>query len=85
MRSMLARKLAARGSSAEERIGTEAEVSAVICFLLSPGAAFVTGITVPIDGGAPLGSPVFPMGDYSASAAFEGFHRAETPAVLKGE
>jgi len=49
------------------RLGTEAEVSAVICFLLSPGAAFVTGITVPIDGGAPLGSPVFPMGDYPAS------------------
>jgi citronellol/citronellal dehydrogenase len=67
------------------RLGTEAEVSAVICFLLSPGAAFVTGVTVPIDGGAPLGSPVFPMGDYAASAAFEGFHRAETPTVLKGE
>ena len=67
------------------RLGTEAEVSAVICFLLSPGAAFVTGITVPIDGGAPLGSPIFPLGDYAPSAAFEGFHRAEIPAVLQGK
>ena len=37
------------------RIGVEAEVSSVICFLLSPAASFVTGVTVPIDGGAPLG------------------------------
>lgn len=27
------------------RMGLEAEVSSVICFLLSPGAAFITGIT----------------------------------------
>jgi citronellol/citronellal dehydrogenase len=66
------------------RLGTEAEVSAVICFLLSPGAAFITGVTVPIDGGAPLGSAAFPMGESAPSAAFDGFHRAETPAVLKG-
>ena len=32
----------------------------------SPGAAFVTGITVPIDGGAPLGNAAFPTPDHNA-------------------
>lgn len=65
------------------RLGLEAEVSAVICFLLSPGAAFVTGITVAIDGGAPLGSPLFPTADHRRSVPFDGFHRATVPEVLK--
>lgn len=65
------------------RMGLEAEVSAVICFLLSPGAAFVTGVTVAIDGGAPLGSPIFPLADHAPSQAFEGFHRAVAPRVLQ--
>src|SRR5688572_5314498 len=41
------------------RLGTEAEVSAAICFLLSPGAAFISGITIAIDGAAPLGTALF--------------------------
>ena len=65
------------------RLGTEAEVSAAICFLLSPGAAFITGVTLAIDGGAPLHSPLFPSVDHDRSAPFDGFHRAELPAVLK--
>lgn len=64
------------------RLAVEAEVSAVICFLLSPAAAFVTGVTVPIDGGAPLGSALFPLGKGRATTPFDGFHRAETPKVL---
>jgi citronellol/citronellal dehydrogenase len=66
------------------RLGTEAEVSAAICFLLSPAAAFITGVTLPIDGGAPLGNPLFPSMDHQKSEAFNGFHRATTPDVLKG-
>lgn len=66
------------------RLAVEAEVSAVICFLLSPAAAFVTGVTVPIDGGAPLGSALFPLGKGRATMPFDGFHRAETPKVLSG-
>lgn len=65
------------------RLATEAEVSASIVFLLSPAAAFITGITLQIDGGASLGSAVFPSIDHDRSVPFEGFHRAVTPEVLK--
>jgi citronellol/citronellal dehydrogenase len=65
------------------RLATEAEVSAAIVFLLSPAAAFITGVTLQIDGGASLGSAVFPSVDHDRSVAFEGFHRAVTPEVLK--
>lgn len=66
------------------RIGVEAEVSGVICFLLSPAASFVTGVTVPIDGGGPLGSALFPIDKGKGTAPFDGFHRAVTPDVLSG-
>ncbi len=65
------------------RLGTESEVSAAICFLLSPGAAFITGVTLAIDGGAPLDTPLFPIADHSRSAPFDGFHRSVMPDVLK--
>lgn len=65
------------------RMGLEAEVSAAIVFLLSPGAAFITGVTLQIDGAASLVNSIMPMGDSSASKPFEGFHRAVTPDVLK--
>ena len=66
-----------------KRMGLEAEVSSVICFLLSPGAAFVTGITVAIDGGAPLHSPVMPTPNHAGAPTYDGFHRAAVPAVLR--
>jgi citronellol/citronellal dehydrogenase len=65
------------------RMGEEAEVSAAIVFLLSPAAAFITGVTVQIDGAASLGSEIFPLGATSASRPFDGFHRAVTPEALK--
>ena len=43
-----------------QRLGTEAEVSAAVVFLLSPAAAFISGETVRVDGAAPnarLASP----------------------------
>lgn len=67
------------------RLGLEAEVSSVICFLLSPAAAFVTGVTVPIDGGAGVNSPVWPQGQHEPAPSFNGFHRATTPKVLQGQ
>jgi citronellol/citronellal dehydrogenase len=66
------------------RLGVEAEVSAAICFLLSPGAAFITGVTLAIDGGSPLGSAIFPTVDHDRAPPFDGFHRATVPEVLKG-
>ena len=65
------------------RLGVEAEVSAAIVFLLSPAAAFITGVTLQIDGAASLGSEVFPLGSEARSTPFDGFHRATTPEVLK--
>ncbi len=72
-----------RGHVPLRRLATEAEVSAVIAFLLSPGAAFITGVTLQIDGGASLGNPMFPSLDHDKSVPFNGFHRAVTPEVLK--
>ena len=65
------------------RLAVEAEISAAIVFLLSPAAAFITGITLQIDGGASLGSAVFPSIDHGASQPFDGFHRAVMPEVLE--
>jgi citronellol/citronellal dehydrogenase len=72
-----------KGAVPLRRLGLEAEVSSVICFLLSPAAAFVTGITVQIDGGASLGSQIFPLGPDAKSVPFDGFHRAVTPTILQ--
>jgi len=65
------------------RMAEEAEVSSAIVFLLSPGAAFITGITVQIDGGASLGQAAFPTADHDRSEPYQGFHRAVKPQVLR--
>ena len=69
----------------QKRLGSEAEVSAAIVFLLSPAAAFINGETLRVDGAAPLASAIWPMPAHEASKPFEGFHRAVTPKVLGGE
>jgi len=66
-----------------QRLATEAEVSAAIVFLLSPGAAFITGVTLQTDGAASLQTPLFPILEHQRAQPFEGFHRAQTPEVLK--
>ena len=44
------------------RMGTEAEVSAAVVFLLSPAAAFITGETLRVDGGGSLHKvPLLPV------------------------
>jgi citronellol/citronellal dehydrogenase len=65
------------------RMGVEAEVSGAIVFLLSPAAAFITGVTLQIDGAASLGSEIFPLPAGARSQPFEGFHRAVTPQALR--
>lgn len=66
------------------RFGTEAEISAAIVFLLSPGAAYITGTCVRVDGGAPNKRQTW-TGEYEATniPEFNGFHRSEMPEVLK--
>lgn len=70
-----------------KRIGSESEVSAAIVFLLSPGAAFISGNTVRIDGAASQGSRAFPLfkAKPGQSQAYNGFHRAYLPDVLKDQ
>lgn len=68
-----------------KRMGTEAEVSAAICFLLSPGAAFISGDTLRIDGGASQGGRVWPLPAAKNNQPFNGFHRSSNPKVLGDE
>lgn len=67
-----------------QRFGTEAEVSAAICYLLSPAAAYVTGTTLRVDGGTPNWRGGWPLGGRDNTPAFRGFHRSTVPAVLDG-
>jgi citronellol/citronellal dehydrogenase len=64
------------------RLGTEAETSAAVVFLLSPAAAFVNGACLQVDGGAPLGNAVFPRAETTPAPSFDGFHRAVRPKAL---
>ena len=66
-----------------KRMGTESEVSAVTCFLLSQAAAFVSGMTIRIDGAASQGTRMYPLGDAENNQPFNGFHRAFIPDILK--
>lgn len=70
-----------------KRIGTESEVAAAIVFLLSPGAAFISGNTIRIDGAASQGSRAFPLfkAKPGLSKSYNGFHRAYLPDVLKDQ
>ncbi|XP_064106121.1 peroxisomal trans-2-enoyl-CoA reductase-like isoform X4 [Macrobrachium nipponense] len=41
-----------------KRLGTTQEVASATCFLLSPGASFISGATLKVDGGGSLYSPL---------------------------
>ncbi|MEQ8861650.1 MAG: SDR family oxidoreductase [Pseudomonadales bacterium] len=66
------------------RHGTAAEISAMVVFLLSDLAAYVTGADFRVDGGIHngAGSFVFRPGPARNVRRFEGFHRDEPPAML---
>jgi len=53
------------------RLGTEAEVSAAVVFLLSPAAMFITGETMKVDAGEPIDHPMFPNIDHGKMPAFD--------------
>lgn len=65
------------------RLGTEAECSAAIVFLLSEAAAFISGTTLRVDGAAPNASLIWPTQEHDRAPAYEGFHRARLPDVLR--
>ena len=66
------------------RLGTESEVSAAVCFLLSDASAYITGTELRIDGGVPLANRSVDLPATDRSPPFNGFHLAKTPKVLGG-
>ena len=66
------------------RHGTAAEVSAMVVFLMSPMAAYITGADFRVDGGIHngAGSFLFQPGEARNTEAFKGFHRDEPPRAL---
>jgi len=69
-------EIAAKGAadSPPARLGTESEVSAAIVFLLSPAAAYVTGVTLPVDGGSQFHKGrLLPMGRHRGLPRWDGF------------
>lgn len=53
-----------------KRFGTTEEVSAAVCFLLSPAAAFITGETLKVDGGGSLYSTVYEIPEHNNLPAY---------------
>lgn len=66
-----------------QRVGTEAEVSAAIVFLLSEAAAFISGSCLRVDGAAPNAKLNWPLPAHNRSKPFNGFHLATVPKVLQ--
>jgi citronellol/citronellal dehydrogenase len=64
------------------RLGTEAEVSAAIVFLLSEAAAFISGACLRVDGAAPNARRHWPLADAQPAPTFDGFHRSRPPRAL---
>lgn len=66
-----------------QRYGNVAEISGAIVYLLSPVAAYVTGATIRVDGGAPNARLCWnPPQPHSKSAPFDGFHLDVPPKLL---
>ena len=58
-------------------------MSAAIVYLLSPAAAFVTGSSLRIDGGAPNARRGWwELQPVEHDTPFEGFHRSMAPEIL---
>lgn len=66
-----------------QRMGTEAEVSSAIVYLLSEAAKFISGVTIRIDGAASQGTRIFPLSAAKNNEPYDGFHRSFLPDVIK--
>lgn len=69
-----------------KRHGTESEIAAAIVFLLSEAAAYVTGISVRVDGGLHNNarSSFYSVPDHDKSKPYNGFPLYKVPKVLGG-
>jgi citronellol/citronellal dehydrogenase len=66
-----------------KRLGTEAEVSAAIVFLLSEAAAFISGSCLRVDGAAPNAKPDRPLPEHDRSRPYYGFPLESPPDFLR--
>jgi citronellol/citronellal dehydrogenase len=68
-----------------KRHGTESEIAGAIVYLLSPAAAYVTGISLRVDGGLHNNarSSFYAVPDHDRSQPFNGFPLYRVPDVLK--
>jgi len=66
-----------------QRYGTESEIAASICFLLSPAAAYITGSCLRVDGGAPNARSTWKLTPAQNNEPFNGFHRSVLPDLLR--
>ncbi|MEY8203583.1 MAG: SDR family oxidoreductase [Bermanella sp.] len=70
-----------------KRLAFEAEVSSVLCFLLSSGANYISGQCVGVDGGSSMASPAaicpLPEGEAKNSESYNGFHRSVQPKIFQ--
>ena len=53
------------------RLGTEAEIASAVVFLASPGASFITGVNLAVDGGESIYTPLMPPIDNDKGSKFE--------------
>jgi citronellol/citronellal dehydrogenase len=65
------------------RFGSESEVSSAITYLLSPGASFITGSCIRVDGGAPNARRGWwKIKPSKNNDRYDGFHRSQAPQIL---
>jgi citronellol/citronellal dehydrogenase len=68
------------------RFGTESEVSAAVCFLLSPAASYISGATLRVDSASSLYRHPVTLTNDRPTPAFDGFHRQpDLPPGLVGD
>ncbi len=66
-----------------KRLGTEAEVSAAIVFLLSEAASFISGSCLRVDGAVPNTRTNWPLPDHDRSTPYYGFPLEQPPDFLR--
>lgn len=62
-----------------KRQATESEISSAIVYLLSDGAAYITGHTMDVDGGLPLAKENWPVPKHDKCKPYNGFHLYKAP------